>query len=268
MEERRTLASSSATRRESRSLRARPSSPPRARARPALGLPRGPRVGAAALAEEAASAASFFADPPVFPAYRGLGDEESFFLLRSLCAEGARRRYGPRSLEGGRGSAAAWAPGPAFAARLERELRIIRDKGFSAYFLVVRDIVARCPRTCGRGSAASSLVSYLLGLTHVDPLEHDLFFERFLNEGRKDPPDIDIDFPWDERPGVLASVLADYEGRAAMVADHCRFSEAGLPSRVGPRPRHGRGGYPRRGAGPCAWARSTSCRPSSCASRV
>jgi error-prone DNA polymerase len=173
---------------------------------------------ARALAEEAASAASFFADPPVFPAYRGLCEEESFYLLRSLCAEGARRRYGPRFLEG-----------PRFRAplreRLERELRIIRDKGFSAYFLVVRDIVARCPRTCGRGSAASSLVSYLLGLTHVDPLAHDLFFERFLNEGRRDPPDIDIDFPWDERPGVLASVFADYGGRAAMVADHCGFSE-------------------------------------------
>jgi DNA polymerase III alpha subunit len=168
---------------------------------------------ARALAEEAAPAASFFADPPVFPAYHGLCDEEAFHLLRSLCAEGARRRYGPKSLEGAR-----------LRARLERELRIIRDKGFSAYFLVVRDIVARCPRTCGRGSAASSLVAYLLGLTHVDPIEHDLFFERFLNEGRKDPPDIDIDFPWDERPAVLASVFADYGGRAAMVADHCGFS--------------------------------------------
>jgi error-prone DNA polymerase len=173
---------------------------------------------ACALAEEAPSAASFFADPPVFPAYRGLLEEESFYLLRSLCAEGARRRYGPKSLEGARLRAP-------LRERLERELRIIRDKGFSAYFLVVRDIVARCPRTCGRGSAASSLVSYLLGLTHVDPLAHDLFFERFLNEGRKDPPDIDIDFPWDERPGVLASVFADYGGRAAMVADHCGFSE-------------------------------------------
>ena len=171
------------------------------------------------LAGEAASAATFFADPPVFPAYHGLPEDESFYLLRSLCAEGARRRYGPHSLEG------AGAAPKRLRARLERELRIIRDKGFSAYFLVVRDIVARCPRTCGRGSAASSLVSYLLGLTHVDPLEHDLFFERFLNEGRKDPPDIDIDFPWDERPAVLASVFADYGGRAAMVADHCGFSE-------------------------------------------
>jgi error-prone DNA polymerase len=187
---------------------------------------------ARALAEEAAPAASFFADPPVFPAYRGLPDEESFFLLRSLCAEGARRRYGPHALEGRVALEGRHAPegggaagGPRLRARLERELRIIRDKGFSAYFLVVRDIVARCPRTCGRGSAASSLVSYLLGLTHGDPLEHDLFFERFLNEGRRDPPDIDIDFPWDERPAVLASVFADYEGRAAMVADHCGFSE-------------------------------------------
>ncbi|HET7839624.1 MAG TPA: PHP domain-containing protein, partial [Rectinemataceae bacterium] len=174
------------------------------------------QANAASLAEEAEAAASFFASPPVFPAYQGMSDEESFRLLRSLCESGVGRRYGP-------GPERREDLGP----RLERELRIIRDKGFSAYFLVVRDIVLRCPRTCGRGSAASSLVSYLLGLTHVDPLEHDLFFERFLNEGRTDPPDIDIDFPWDERPGVLASVFRDYEGRAAMVADHCGFSDAG-----------------------------------------
>ena len=169
---------------------------------------------ARAVAEGAAPALSFFADPPVFPAYRGLPEEESFRILRSSCAEGIPRRYGG-------------APPAALNARLERELRIIRDKGFAAYFLVVRDIVSRCPRTCGRGSAASSLVSYLLGLTHVDPLEHDLFFERFLNEGRRDPPDIDIDFPWDERPAVLASVFSEYSGRAAMVADHCGFSDRG-----------------------------------------
>ncbi len=174
------------------------------------------QANAASLAEEAEAAGTFFASPPVFPAYQGMSDEESFRLLRSLCLEGIDRRFGPA----GRARAE-------LAARLERELRIIRDKGFSAYFLVVRDIVLRCPRTCGRGSAASSLVSYLLALTHVDPLEHELFFERFLNEGRTDPPDIDIDFPWDERPGVLAAVFRDYEGRAAMVADHCGFSDLG-----------------------------------------
>ncbi|MBP7263963.1 MAG: DNA polymerase III subunit alpha [Spirochaetia bacterium] len=170
---------------------------------------------ARALARDAAPASSFFSSPPAFPSWRGLPDAETFRALRSACQDGAARRYAP-----------AGASRPDVAARLERELAIIRDKGFAAYFLVVRDIVAACPRTCGRGSAASSIVSYLLGLTHVDPLAHDLFFERFLNEGRTDPPDIDIDFPWDERPAVLKRVFSEYRGRSAMVADHCRFSGA------------------------------------------
>ncbi len=193
---------------------------PAARVRALLSAFPAALANAADLAEEASEAGSFFAESPVFPAYRGLEEGESFRLLRRLCEEGASRRY-PE-------------PGPgALRERLERELGIIRAKGFSSYFLVVRDIVLRCPRSCGRGSAASSLVSYLLGLTHVDPLEHDLFFERFLNEGRRDPPDIDIDFPWDERPALLASVLEDYAGRAAMVAEHCRFSDRGALREAG-----------------------------------
>ncbi len=89
---------------------------------------------------------------------------------------------------------------------------------------MVEDIVRRFPVTCGRGSAAASLVSYCLGITHVDPLEHNLFFERFLNPGRTDPPDIDVDFPWDERDAVLAYVLDKYgPEHCAMVANHVGF---------------------------------------------
>lgn len=165
------------------------------------------------LATEAAPAQEFFSSPPVFPPYRGMDEAAAFYALKRLCAQGADRRYPPQGLQY-----------PGVADRLRRELGIIRAKGFASYFLVVRDIVSTCPRTCGRGSAASSIVSYLLGITHVDPLAHDLFFERFLNEGRVDPPDIDVDFPWDERAVVLERVFRDYAGRAAMVADHCRFS--------------------------------------------
>jgi error-prone DNA polymerase len=89
---------------------------------------------------------------------------------------------------------------------------------------VVHDIVSRFPRTCGRGSSAASIVSYLLFITHVDPLRYNLFFERFLNEGRVDPPDIDVDFPWDEREEVLRYVFKTYPGRSAMVADHVTFA--------------------------------------------
>ena len=145
----------------------------------------------------------------VFPSFQGLGESEAFSRLRSLCRAGIARRYG-----GVR---------PDIKERLAYELSIVRKKGFASYFLVVHDIVSRCPRTCGRGSSAASIVSYLLGITHVDPLAHNLFFERFLNMGREDPPDIDVDFPWDERDNALAYVFSAYRGRAGMVADHVTF---------------------------------------------
>ncbi len=156
---------------------------------------------------------------PVFPRYADLaaaergGEEDGadpFALLRARCEEGARARYGTVT--------------PAVRARLERELGIIRDKGFAEYFLVVQEIVRRSPRTAGRGSAAASIVSYCLGITHVEPIRHDLYFERFLNEGRVDPPDIDVDFPWDERDDVLDWVFRAFgRERAAMIANHVTF---------------------------------------------
>ncbi|MDT8287961.1 MAG: PHP domain-containing protein, partial [Elusimicrobiales bacterium] len=152
---------------------------------------------------------TLFPESYVFPSFKGLAAGEEFALLRSLCGRGIRRRYG--------------AADEALRRRLSFELDIIRRKGFAGYFLVVQDIVSRCPRTCGRGSSAASIVSYLLGITHVDPLAHNLFFERFLNMGRMDPPDIDVDFPWDERQKTLEYVFETYAGRAAMVADHVTF---------------------------------------------
>ncbi len=145
----------------------------------------------------------------VFPGFRGMAEGEAFRYLRRLCTAGIRRRYGDLR--------------PDITARLEYELSIIRAKGFSSYFLVVHDIVSRWPRTCGRGSSAASIVSYLLGITHVDPLKHNLFFERFLNMDRKDPPDIDVDFPWDEREKALRFVFEKYSRRSGMVADHVTF---------------------------------------------
>ena len=127
--------------------------------------------------------------------------------LRQAAYAGARRRYGT--------------PLPvAVTTRLEHELGIIATMHFSSYFLVVRDIVGPVARTCGRGSGAASLVAYCLGITNVCPLRYNLYFERFLNPGRSDPPDIDIDFAWDERDQVLASVLQRFGCRAAMVANH------------------------------------------------
>ena len=128
------------------------------------------------------------------------------------------RRYGRKPIEG-----ALWRYGKlteVVTQRIEKELSVIREKGYADYFLVVDEIVRQAPRTCGRGSAAASIVSYCLGITHVDPIRHKLLFERFLNPGRHDPPDIDIDFPWDERPKILEWVFIHYgTHHAAMVAN-------------------------------------------------
>lgn len=109
--------------------------------------------------------------------------------------------------------------------RLDYELDIIRKKGFSNYFLVVEDIVREGGfYTCGRGSGAASIVSYLLFITHVDPIAHNLYFERFLNEWRPDPPDIDVDFAWDEKDRITQYVFDKYGEHCAMVSNHNSFS--------------------------------------------
>jgi len=146
----------------------------------------------------------------LFPAFDGCDAEQSFALLREKCLTGIKLRYGGAT--------------PEISERLAHELDVIHRKRFSDVFLIVADIVARTTLTCGRGSAAASLVSYLLGITHVDPIRHDLYFERFLSPNRQDPPDIDVDFAWDERDGILAYIFERYGGhRAAMIANHVCF---------------------------------------------
>jgi DNA-directed DNA polymerase III PolC len=145
----------------------------------------------------------------VFPHYQDR-QSDHFALLSAQCRDGIRWRYG--------GSNAA------IERRLAEELELIHAKGYMDYFLVVADIVRRRPIHCGRGSAAASLVSYLLGITHVDPIRHNLLFGRFLNPQRKDHPDIDVDFPWDERDGLLDELIEHYgTDRLASVANHVGF---------------------------------------------
>ena len=129
--------------------------------------------------------------------------------------------------------------------RMERELDLIAFKGFARYFLLVQDIVQAAqgarPRICGRGSGAASLVSYALGLSNVDPVATNLMFERFLTKERKDPPDMDIDFAWDERDAVIQTVFERYgRDRVAMVANHAFFKAQGRPAGRGPGPRAAR----------------------------
>jgi DNA-directed DNA polymerase III PolC len=143
----------------------------------------------------------------IFPCFEGMTDREAYETLYTATIEGCKRRYGELI--------------PAVLKRVEHEMKIIQEKNFAHYFLVVADITRKARRSCGRGSAAASIVSYALGITHVDPIKHRLFFERFLNPGRLDPPDIDVDFAWDEREQIVDYVFARYGNRrTAMVANH------------------------------------------------
>ncbi len=104
--------------------------------------------------------------------------------------------------------------------RIESELRLITQKGFAPYFLIVNDIVSQTKSTIGRGSAAASVVSYCLFITQVDPMKYNLSFDRFIHPERIDMPDIDIDFPWDERDRIIDYVFKKYGNeRTAMVSN-------------------------------------------------
>ena len=109
--------------------------------------------------------------------------------------------------------------------RLEHELGLIEQLGFSGYFLLVADIVrfarGRGIPTVGRGSGASSIVAYVLGITNVDPLRYGLYFERFLHPQRRDCPDLDIDLCWQRRDEVITHVYDTYGAeQVAMISTH------------------------------------------------
>jgi DNA polymerase-3 subunit alpha len=130
--------------------------------------------------------------------------------LRELCYTGLRGRYGDN-------------PSEAVLARLEHELGIICRMGFASYFLIVSDFVRFAVENkipcSARGSACGALVSYVLQLSHVDPLEYDLLFERFLDPNRSEAPDIDVDFCQDRREEVIAYVKRKYgEASVAQIA--------------------------------------------------
>jgi len=150
----------------------------------------------------------------IFPDYQGGDGYDPSIFLRERAYAGAEVRYGELS--------------ESVLDRIEYELNIIKEKSFDAYFLVVADIVSRTERTCGRGSGAASIVAYCLGITNVDPIRHNLYFERFLNPDRIDPPDIDVDFAWDERDAIIDETMEHFgRDRCAMVATHIHFKSAG-----------------------------------------
>ncbi len=148
---------------------------------------------------------------PIFPLPLG---ETPFSYLWKICFEGLGKLFHPITDKA--------------VKRLQYELEVIDELGFCDYFLVVWDIVreakSRNMMTIGRGSAANSLVAYCLGLTQVNPLEHNLYFERFLNRGRTSPPDVDLDFSWKERDAIVKYIFEKYGyERVAMISTTVTF---------------------------------------------
>jgi DNA polymerase-3 subunit alpha len=143
-------------------------------------------------------------------------------LLRRLCREGMPYRYKD--------------PGAEVHARLEKELDLITKKGFVSYFLINWDIVSEARRRgffyVGRGSGANSIVAYLLRITDVDPIELDLYFERFINLFRANPPDFDIDFSWKDREAITRYIFDRFK-HVTLLGTYVTFRQRGIIRELG-----------------------------------
>lgn len=141
-------------------------------------------------------------DPkPLLPPYVPETGQTSYEFLKQLLQEGLVRRYGTVT--------------PEIQARADYELEIVSSKGFVEYYLIVWDFINYAhkqgiPVGPGRGSGAGSIIAYAIGITEVEPLRYDLYFERFLNPERKSMPDFDIDFCMDRRGEVIEYVIEKY----------------------------------------------------------
>ena len=138
----------------------------------------------------------------LLPIYKCPDNMDSYTYLKKLCIEGLKRIFGSKV-------------GSLYQERLKYELDIINKMGFCNYFLIVYDYVKFAKENgilvgAGRGSAAGSLVSYLLNITEIDPLKYNLLFERFLNPERISMPDIDIDFEFNRRSEVIDYCIKKY----------------------------------------------------------
>lgn len=142
---------------------------------------------------------------PKFPTPEGASSDS---YLEALCYKGLMKRYGDNL-------------SPVHKNRLSYELSIIKEMGFADYFLIVWDFIKYAKMNQifvgpGRGSAAGSIVSYVLGITNVDPIKYNLLFERFLNPERISMPDIDIDFQDNRRDEVIQYVQTKYGSRCVV----------------------------------------------------
>jgi DNA polymerase-3 subunit alpha len=149
-------------------------------------------------------------------------EEGDLKLIRNLCQTGLKYRY-PN-------------PNQAIHSRIEKELDIIRQKGFISYFLINWDITRYAADNgyfyIGRGSGANSIVAYLLQITDVDPIELDLYFERFINLYRQNPPDFDIDFSWKDRDNITRYIFEQFPN-TALLATYITFKDKSVIRELG-----------------------------------
>jgi len=150
--------------------------------------------------------------------------EEDIKLLRQECLKGLSYRYSN--------------PDQAVIDRIEKELAVIEKMDFASYFLINWDIVKYAQSKnyyyVGRGSGANSMVAYLLRITDVDPIKLDLYFERFINENRTNPPDFDIDFSWTDRDDITRYIFDRFGNeRTALLATYSTFQSDAVIRELG-----------------------------------
>jgi error-prone DNA polymerase len=159
-----------------------------------------------------------------FPGFVVPGGETPFSYLEQLCHEGVRRRYHPIT--------------PRVLKQMTHELEVIERTGLAEFFLICWDLMRfsreRGIPAQGRGSAGDSIVAYALGITRVDPIRHELLFERFINEGRTTYPDVDIDFASSRREEVIQYVYERYGAEhAGMVCNVVTYRARSAVREVG-----------------------------------
>jgi DNA polymerase-3 subunit alpha len=148
--------------------------------------------------------------------------EADYGLLEKLCEDNLYKRYSN--------------PSEKVKARLQTELATIKAMDFVSYFLINYDIISYSKRMgyihVGRGSGANSIVAYIIGITDVDPIELDLYFERFINPYRASPPDFDIDFSWKDREDITQYIFNRFKN-VALLATYNTFKYKGVVRELG-----------------------------------
>lgn len=148
--------------------------------------------------------------------------EADYELLVKLCEDNIHKRYSH--------------PSTKVRTRLKTELTTINAMDFVSYFLINYDIISYSKRMgyihVGRGSGANSIVAYIIGITDVDPIELDLYFERFINPFRASPPDFDIDFSWKDREDITQYIFKRFKN-VALLATYNTFKYRGVVRELG-----------------------------------